>query len=308
MKKTERRVSSRSAAVALGSPTRGGGVDIAALYIDMLCERFKDRGVKMSVRQGADDRRESDSAVHKLIGLYPERAGVSAADKKYNTQNINGRLCMSSDDFANYYRDLRDYKMPRFYSRAESEYEEAKAEAMAENVQESGKSPKKADRLTLRERMGAKTKATVSHLNKEELGELCEDWFEFKADSEMRERGKKRMPLKVISTILVVTFSLLLYVCSSVMVSRASAAVSSLEDRIDSLEFEIRDLEGKLNVKNDMLDIKDIAINEYGMISEDHVSSRYVDVKEDEGFAKLDDGAGDGSWLSEILHAIGFGN
>ncbi len=307
MKKTEIKTSSRSTAVALGSPTQGRGVDIAALYIDMLCERFKDRGVKMSVKQGADVKREAESAMSRLIGLYPERAGVSAHDSKYNTQNIKGRACMSSDDFANYYRDLRDYKMPRFYSRAESEYEEADAAARAENVQESGRPPKKADRLTLKTRIGAKAKEAISHLNKNELGDLAEDWFEIKKDEEIREGDKKRFPKKTVSAILVVTLSLLLYVCSSVMVSRASAEVSSLEDRIEGLEYEIRDLEGKLNKKNDMLEIKNIAVNEYGMISADHVSSRYVDIKESEGFSETNEKSSGTSWLSEILRAMGFG-
>ncbi len=308
MKKTGARVSARSASVAVGSPSYRGGVDMAALYIDMLCERFKDRGIKTSVQSGVETRNAKESAKRRLIGLYPETAGVSASDAKYNTQNIGGRTCMSSDDFANYYRDLRDYKMPHFYSRAESEYEEADARAKAEIVQESGKPPKKAKWLAVTRHVGSKIKEMPSHLNKEELEQFAENWFELKAGEVVVEGEKKKMPLGVISTILIVTISLLLIVCSSVMVSRASAEISSLEDKIEALDFEIKDLEGKLEVKNNMLDIKRIAVDEYGMISADYAASRYVDIKENEKFEKVETEKNDSSWLSEILHAIGFGD
>ncbi len=308
MKKVRVSVSARSASVAVGSPSARGGVDVAALYIDMLCERFKDRGIKTSVQSEADAQKSKDSARRRLIGLYPDRAGVSASDAKYNTQNIGGRACMSCEDFANYYRDLRDYKMPRFYSRAESEYEEADAKAKAENVQESGKSPKKAKWLAVTKHAGRKIKEIPSHLNKEELSEFAENWFELRRGEEVVEGEKKKAPVRAIGALLCVTFSLLLIVCSSVMVSRASGEVSSLEDKIEVLDTKIKDLEGKLEVKNNMLDIKRIAVEELGMISAEYASSRYVDIKENEGFASVsadDDGE---SWLDEILHSIGFGD
>ena len=111
------------------------GVDVSSLYIDMLCERFKDRGIKTC---GASA--EAHAELYRRIESRKSR--VNAADPKYKSLNINGRSYMTSDDFAAYYKDLRDYKMPRFYSRAESEYEEAKALA-EKKVQESGNSPKK---------------------------------------------------------------------------------------------------------------------------------------------------------------------
>lgn len=307
MKKTGARVSARSASVAYGSPTRQDGVDVAALYIDMLCERFKDRGIKTGMRSGGNADETKSSAKRRAMGLY-ERIGVSASDAKYNTQNIGGRSCMSSEDFANYYRDLRDYKMPRFYSRAESEYEEADAKALAERVQETGKPPKKAKWLAVTRHVGSKIKEIPSHLNKEELGEFAENWFELRAGEKVVEGEKKKMPVGIISTILVVTLSLLMIVCSSVMVSRASAEIKSLEEKIESLDFEIKDLEGKLEVKNDMLDIKRIAVEEYGMISAEYAASRYLDIKENEKFEKVNNEDKGGTWLSDILHAIGIGD
>jgi len=306
MKKTEVRASARSASVAIGSPSRGG-VDVAALYIDMLCERFKDRGVKTSVRSGADTERAKSSARRRMAGLYPEREGVSARDAKYNTSSIGERRVMSSEDFANYYRDLRDYKMPHFYSRAESEYEAADAEALAD-VQESGKTPKKAKWLAVTQYAGSKIKEIPSHLNKEEFTQFAESWFELRRGEEVIKGERRKMPLGLISTILVITLSLLMIVCSTVMVSRASGEISALEDKIESLDFEIKDLEGKLEQKNNMLDIKQIATEEYGMISAEYAASRYIDVTDEEKLVTVESEDKGSSWLSEILRAIGFGD
>ncbi len=122
----------RPATVSVGSST---ATDVCSLYIDMLCEKFKDRGIRTA---GA-----SSCGNEELYRqLEKKGARVDATDSKYKSLNINGRSFMTSDDFATYYKDLRDYKMPRFYSRAESEYEAAKALA-EKNVQESGNSPKK---------------------------------------------------------------------------------------------------------------------------------------------------------------------
>ena len=304
MKKIGVKTFDRSAGVAVGSQTRGG-VDVVTLYVDMLCERFKNRGIRMSVQSDADAQKKKDSARSRLISLYPRMAGVSASDAKYNSVKVGERSCMSSEDFANYYRDLRDYKMPRFYSRAEKEYEEADAAYKAEQVQESGKPPKKAKWLAITKHAKNKIKEIPSHLNKEEFAEFTNEWFLFDKDEDVVEGEKKRVPKKVIPTVLAITLSCLLIVCSSVMVSRATADVGALEDRVDSLSFEIRDLEGKLNVKNDMLEIRRIAVEEYGMISEGFASSRYVDVSSGEKLESVKKNKNKESWFKELLRAIG---
>ena len=305
MKKIGARTFDKAAGVAVGSASRSGA-DVASLYIDMLCERFKDRGIRSSVRSEADAQKKKNSARSRLVSLYPNMAGVSADDAKYKSMNVDGRQCMSCEDFANYYKDLRDYKMPRFYSRAETEYEEADAAYKAEKVQESGKPPKKAVWLAITKHAKSKIKEIPSHLNKEELTEFSKEWFLLGEEAEVKSDEKKRLPAGVISTIFAVTLSLLLVVCSSVMVSRASAEVGSLEDRIDQLSFEKRDLEGKLEVKNNMLDIQRIAVEEYGMISASYASSRYVDIRENEKLEGIEKESKKDSWLAELLMAIGF--
>ena len=128
-------------------------------------------------------------------------------------------------------------------------------------------------------------------------------------DGDVTNGGKKaKMPKGILPMLCALTLSLMLCVCASVMVSRASADVSFLEERIDELNYEIGDLEGKLEVKNNMLDIKRIAVEQYGMISAEYASGRYIDVKEDETIKKHDGKTDESTWLSDLLDAIGFEN
>ena len=287
MKKTGARV-----ATAMAEPMTGcyGGIDIGALYIDMLCDKFKNRGIKtgLSAERTAEIKRDA-----KFLGI--ELESVSAKDEKYRTMKIDGKAYMSSDDFAAYYKDLRGYKMPHFYSRAEMEYEAAEAD---KNVQESGKPPKKALWLAIKKR----TEKAARAFGKE----YVVDEFHRHFSEELPAGRKKRFPKGVIPTLAVVTLCLLLVVCSSVMVSRASSDVSRLEYQIDILEESKNDLEGKLVEKNNILDIRKIAIEEYNMISSGFAMSKFLDVTEDEEIELFNKADGEESFWKTIFKAIGF--
>ena len=125
-------------------------------------------------------------------------------------------------------------------------------------------------------------------------------------DGRIGEGGKRsKMPKGILPALAIICVSLMLCVCATVMVSRASADISELEDRISELRYEIGDLEGKLEVKNNMLEIKRIAVEEYGMISSEYASGRYLDVKEEEVIKKYDSSGKGSSWLDGLLRAIG---
>jgi len=291
MKREEARVVAATAEPVTGSPSgRFGGADISALYIDMLCERFKNRGIKTGV---ADAKRSAE------IEKSARALGIELGEKKvdhenYKTMKIDGRSYMSHDDFAAYYKDLRGYKLPKFYSRAEKEYLEA--EAGANVVQESGKPPKKVLWLAIIKR--------VKCLIKSFFSEFVVAEFRQQTD-EVREGKKTRMPRGFLTVCAVVTLSLLMIVCSSVMVSRALREVSILENKIEKLEDIRDDLMTDLEVKNNMLFIKETAVEEYGMISGDYAASRYVDLTEDEKIELYEEETAEESLLSQLLRAVG---
>ncbi len=292
MKKTGARVSAAISEPMTGSPSGVfGGIDIGALYIDMLCEKFKNRGIKtgLSEAKSAEIRRNAE-----MLGI--ELDCVSAMDEKYRTLKIDGNTYMSSDDFAAYYKDLRGYKLPSFATRAENEYKEA--EAAAKSVQESGKPPKKALWLAVKRR--------VKDFVLDFLSVFVIDEFKKQSEETVVEGKKKRIPRGVLSTMLIVTLSLMLIVSSTVMVSRASSDVNRLEYQIEQLQIQKNDLDGKLIENSNMIEIKRIAVEEYGMISGDYATSKFIDVTEDEGIVILDEKNDGDSVIIKILKAIGF--
>ncbi|MBQ8408820.1 MAG: hypothetical protein IJY39_08155 [Clostridia bacterium] len=292
MKKTQTRIIAATAEPMTGSPSRShGGIDVSALYIDMLCEKFRNRGIRTGALDPARQAEVERNA--RMLGLSHDE--VSARDEKYQTMKIGGRSYMSCDDFAAYYKDLRGYRLPNFYTRAENEYE--KAEADAKCVQESGKPPKKAVWLAVKKN----TKEAGSRL----VSEFVVDEFKEHFNEEVIEGESAKMPKQVIPALLIVTLSLLLIVCSSVMVSRASGEVSKLENQIEALEVIRNDLDTDLEVKNNMLNIKELAVEEYGMISADYAASRYLDIAEDEKIDIYDKEEKGESLLSQLLRAIG---
>ena len=128
-----------------------------------------------------------------------------------------------------------------------------------------------------------------------------------KQSEEMIVEGKKKkIPRGALPTMAIVTMSLLLIVSSSVMVSRATGDVDKLEYEIEQLQVEKKDLEGKLIENSNMIEIKRVAVEEYGMISGDYAMSKYLDVTRDEGIELLERKDDDESLLERILKAIGF--
>lgn len=300
--KKERVRANAAAELRGGSLAADRGIDMSKLYIDMLCEKFKNRGIKTGVMLDAERQRESDILFGAATGGKSAPRIVSAYDEKYRTRDASGTLYMTSDNFAAYYKDLRNYKMPAFYSRAESEYQAA---AEAGNVQESGKPPKKAVWLAVTRRIKIRLKEVPSYFTKEGLEKLSREWFPIDSPDDRRDGRKKRMPRGILSTLSLIAISLLLIVCSSVMVSRASAKNSSLENKLDRLIATKSDLETDLEVKNNMLDIYKVATEEYGMISGDYAASRYLDVTEDDKIETYGEKEKSESLISQLLRAIG---
>ena len=297
MKKTVVRRVARAAEPMVGSAANAG-VDVSSLYIDMLCEKFKDRGIRTP---SADTKKRRERIANLPMGFGDT---VSANDPKYRTMTVNGKSYMSSDDFAAYYKDLRGYKMPKFFSRDEREYEEA--ELLAKGVQESGKSPKKALWLAIKGAVKKKALEIPKNLNKEGLQRFSAEWFPRDDDKTMIDRKGSTMPRGGIALICAVTISLLLIVCSTVMVSRASWEVGRLENRLERLEIVRDDLATDLEVKNNLLEIQRIAVGQYGMISGDYAASRYIDVTEEEKIEIREDKAEKDSLFKRLMRAIGF--
>lgn len=285
------------------------GKDLCKAYIELLCERYKNRGVTSRIKHDATLQEEKHSAcVLNLPFVYRnEKMHVSPYDSRFRTGKYKGATYMTSDDFANYYRELRDYRTPRNTSRTDEEY--AEIERRAEEKQkliDAGTRSKKAKWLALTHVLKARLTAIRSHLNREEYKRLSSEWFPADLEEDRREGKVKKMPRGVIPSFCVVAVSLLMIVASTVMVSRAEMEISSLENQISDYKQEKKELDVDIELKSDMIRIKEWAMQN-GMVSGEYINSKFVDIEDEEKIESFEEEKND-SAIKKFLAAIGILN
>ncbi len=282
-------------------PTKPAYTECAE-YVKALCRRYKDRGIAAHVRLDAKRQERNEALSHAMApGAYimAEKVSDGKADK-YRTGLYKGERYMTADDFIRYYHDQRSYKMPNYNVR---EHVPTKAEDKAEVA--GGQSPKKALWLTMTEQMPQSVRKYLESPATEKLGELSREWFPIEKEERCVKSEHSKLPAGVMGAMLAVTLSCLMIIGSSVMVSLSVREVSILQDELNALDKQYTMLNTELALKNDMLEIERIAVEEYNMVRADYVSAQVL-TTESENKVEVYETKGDfGRGLSNLLSAIG---
>ncbi len=249
--------------------------DSCSYYIGLLCERFQNKGIAEKATIDA----QSDIAASNKRRARHKDDTIDPKSKKYKTSLYNGKLYTGSEDFARYYKDLRGPKSPDAASRDEEEYKKALADSKREVKLQS----KKEMRLAIRKLIGEKLREIgLIPIKPQKLMETIGRGFpDAEAQGEVKAK-QQRLPKGMPLTIIIIFVSLLLIVTSSVMVSRTESDISRLESKLEDLKEEESKLNADLEVKNNMIDIKEIAQGQYGMVSAEYVASRYIHIERDD--------------------------
>jgi hypothetical protein len=271
-----------------------------AEYVDALCKRYKDRGIAAHVRSDAKRQEREEALSHAMApGAYimAERVSDGKADK-YRTGLYKGERHMTADDFVRYYHDQRSYKMPNYSVRAIT------AEQAREDVT-GGQTPKKALWLTLTEQMPQSVRKYLESPVTAKLGEVSRNWFPIEKEQRCEKSEAKKMPAGVLGAMLTVTLCCVMIVSSSVMVSLSIRDASILQNKLDALDKQYTVLNTELSLKNDMLEIERIAVEEYNMVRSEFVDTQVL-TTECENTVEVYEPQNDfGRGLSNLLSAIG---
>ncbi len=146
-----------------------------------------------------------------------------------------------------------------------------------------------------------RTLSTVALSMKDLLKASLLTWFDSSASD--KAQVKRSFPLSAFAAAVVVAVSLMLIVASTVLLTRAQSDVFKLKQEIDAEAVEIAELRSDLEIKNDLLQIREIAVNEYGMVSEEYLRMQYLDLGAGDSievFEKEEDEVGLGALLSAI--------
>ena len=271
-----------------------------AEYVEALCQRYKDRGIAAHVRLDAKRQEREEALSHAMApGAYimAERVSDGKADK-YRTGLYKGERHMTADDFVRYYHDQRSYKMPNYSVRAAQDSREQKAE-------QGGQTPKKALWLTVTEQMPQSVRKYLESPATARLAELSRDWFPSEKEQKCEKAEIKKMPAGVLGAMLTVTLCCVMIVGSSVMVSLSLREASILQNELDTLDKQYTTLNTELSLKNDMLEIERIAVEEYGMVRSDFVSTQVLTTQSENTVEVYEPTSEFAQGLSNLLSAIG---
>ena len=271
-----------------------------AEYVEALCKRYKDRGIAAHVRTDAKRQEREEALSHAMApGAYimAERVSDGKADK-YRTGLYKGERHMTADDFVRYYHDQRSYKMPNYSVRATAA-EQQEAEVTG------GQSPKKALWLTLTEQMPESVRKYLESPATARLAEISRDWFPIEKEQKCEKSEVKKMPAGVLGAMLTVTLCCVMIVGSSVMVSLSVREASILQNKLDALDKQYTTLNTELSLKNDMLEIERIAVEEYNMVRSEFVPTQVLTTESENTVEVYEQKSEFGQGLSNLLSAIG---
>ncbi|MBQ2256627.1 MAG: hypothetical protein II330_07160 [Clostridia bacterium] len=271
-----------------------------AEYVEALCKRYKDRGIAAHVRSDAKRQEREEALSHAMApGAYimAERVSDGKADK-YRTGLYKGERHMTADDFVRYYHDQRSYKMPNYSVRvAANDQKEAELTG--------GQSPKKALWLTLTEQVPESVRKYLESPATARLVEVSRDWLPIEKEVKCDKSEVKKMPAGVLGAMLTVTLCCVMIVGSSVMVSLSVREASILQNKLDALDKQYTMLNTELSLKNDMLEIERIAVEEYNMVRSDFVDTQVLTTESQNSVEVYEQKSEFGQGLSNLLSAIG---
>lgn len=262
----------------------------------VLFDRFADRGIVNSVRRGVKEQMEREA---KTRALDPQAYRLSQMPEgTLDAIYRRGKENMSSEDVLRYFGENRRQHLQN------ADFEGNTGIDVCENNALGEKSLVHTHVLkskSLRELPQGVKKRVVKTTKR--LMTQSPKWIDF-SRAEKDAKGR-RFPISALAAIIAIAMSLFLIVASSVMVTRAESEISSLKKEIDDTSAEIAKLRSDFEVQNDLLEIRRIAVEEYGMVSEEFVKMQYMEGTSEDSVESFEEETRQNVSLDAILSAIG---
>jgi hypothetical protein len=272
------------------TPKSGTGLQISAeTQLCAFSRQYSDRGLRKSVLQDAQKQKEQEENTRSLA---PDAYRMSSlSDAAIGSCYRRGKSSMAVSDLMVYFHETRQR---RIRNADFSEDNGKDTLSVAETTEERALAVAESKKTHLSDRIRAGRNA---------LKESVPTWFD---SSEPDATGtKRRFPLSAFAAIAAVAVSLMLIVASSVLVTRAEKRTSQLNEEIMAAYTTSGDLQAKLETRDNLLLIRQIATEEYGMVDEEYVRTQYITLADKDSIEAYETEKGQGTSLSALLSAIG---
>ncbi len=286
---------------------------IAEQYMNMFCDRYRDRGIAGRVHADAA-KQQKQEALNRAIapGAYTmaEQLANEKSANAYRTGMCDGKRYMTADDFARFYHDQRVSKFPQYSTVAS--VRPGDTAALVEARQTVGElQSKKAGWLADTDKLPA----IVEKLMKRRFFVFLNEWAgeTFPREGEVRraQTQKRRLiPAGLVASLVTVAVSMSLVIGSTVLVSQSTRELSQLKEDVGAQEEILDQLSDELALKNDALHIEQRAQDELGMVPERYLNASYLENESKDHIEIYDEAASSvrKSGLSALLSAFGFGD
>ena len=131
------------------------------------------------------------------------------------------------------------------------------------------------------------------------------NWLEVDDKSLRVEGVKKKVPTKLIVSIVVIATSLMLVVSGAVISSKANMELYASENRLEELNARKVELDEAIELKNDLVYIENVARNKLGMIDREYCAVTYVDCAVDDKVEIFEESNNTSAFYA-LLNALGF--
>lgn len=275
------------------TPLDENGLQISAeTHLCALSNQYSHRGLQKSVRQEAQRQKANEDATRELA---PDAYRMSTlSDAAIEGSYRRGKRNMAVTDLLIYFQETRQKRIDNTDLSQGSSVDAILAEDCEEEraLLVAARPSNTLEKLSERFRTGHKS-----------LKESIPEWF----DSTVPDSSsvKKRFPLSAFAAIAAVAVSLMLIVASSVLITRAESRSAQLNKEIAAAYSEASDLQANLEKRDNLLLIRQIATEEYGMVSEEYVRMQYMPFATEDSIETYEEEKGQGTSLSALLSAIG---
>ena len=265
-----------------------------ASEMQALSERFAARGVVKSVLNGAGEQIQREEETR---AMAPDAYRLSTlSDATIQACYRGGKETMTSNDLLRYFSETHEKRIERTSFSEDTGMDLCPVEEKGEVALVKADKPNPVTCVKDRVRS---LPATV----KKQLTVAAPTWFD--AGKPDTSNDRKTFPLSALAAMVAVAVSLMLIVASSVLVTRAENNISSLKLRLSQASAEVSELKSDLDVKHDLLEIRRIATEEYGMVSEEFVKMNYLILSSEESVEVYEEDREESVGLAALLSAIG---
>ena len=257
--------------------------------IRAISHRYAKRGLAKAVEISAEEQRQAERQTSALAPIAYRMSALS--EQAVSGMYRRGKETMDSSDLIRYIGETRAKRIQSSdFSEETGVYDAANPQSACEETA-----------IVPTESVATRknTLATLPQTVKEKLPV----WFQ--GGKSVASKGEKRFPFSAFAAMVAVAVSLMLIVASSVMLTRAESRISALTLEAEELNDEIAELRSDVEVNNNLLQIREIATNEYGMVESEYVEMNYLDLQQKETIEVYENDRDGGIGLSALLSAMG---